>query len=259
MVTVKPIPKPKQQLLKSPQPDAMFQAIGVLYADVELDEGKATVVIGGKPYRLGYVMQNQGDSLFRLGGDFINRSTFQALKRRVSETGKRQRLIVYPRVIHLPGRNTPSQLSFNLLGFEGKKPLENSVFKKLQDFEFRLCGLWQYIPVCLTPVVTVLKNSSEDRRILIKELSATDRLRHLKASHIPVRWDNPVIKPFKYNPRLDKEKQGQPSFVQLITTFSPENDTFSFSALLNIPSENAPRFLKISNKDKSEALGKQVK
>jgi hypothetical protein len=254
MVITKPVPKPKPQLLKTPQPDSIFQAIGVLYADVELDEGKASVVIGDKSYRLGYVMENQGDSVYRLGGDAINRATFRALKYAIAKTGKKQRLIVYPRIIHLPGRDVPHQLTFNLLGFEGNKPREDSITKELQDFEFRLCGLWQHIPVCKYPVVTVLRNFSDDRRSRIKDLSAVDKHKCLKASHVPISWDKPIIKPYRFNPKMDREAQGQPAFIQMTTKFLPDNDLFEFSTLLNMPSETAPRFLKISKKDKAEAL-----
>jgi len=243
MVTAKPVPKPKPQLLKTPQPDSIFQAIGVLYADVELNEGKASVVIGDKSYRLGYVMEKQ-DDVYRMGGDAINRQTFRALKYAITKTGKKQRLVVYPRVIHLPGRDVPHQLTFNLLGFEGNKPREDSITKELQDFEFRLCGLWQHIPVCKYPVVTVLRNFSDDRRSRIKELPPADKLKTLKASHVP----------YRFNPKLDREAQGQPAFIQMTTKFLPDNDLFEFSTLLNMPSETAPRFLKISKKDKAEAL-----
>lgn len=251
MPIAKPTIKPKTPLLEFPQEDAMFQAIGVLHADVELNEGKASVEIEGKHYPLGYTRSDGGEGISRFGRSPINRGVFRALAKAVDETGKRQKLVVYPRVIHLPDRDKPHQLSFNLLGFEGKRILENSVTKSLQHLEFSFSGLWQFIPVCQYPVITVQRNFSRERLELIKELEASDRVKCLKPSHVPIVWDKPLIKPFKFNPRLDKEQQGKPPFIQITARFSSSNDTFEFVALRNLPSENAPRFIKVAKADKT--------
>ncbi len=38
-----------------------------------------------------------------------------------------------------------------------------TIDQELQDFEFKLSGLWQFIPVCQSPCITVQKNFSEER------------------------------------------------------------------------------------------------
>ena len=247
----KPVLKADRQpsVLNTPKPEtpeSFFQAIGVLYADVEMADSKVHVLIGSKSYQLGSVSKNQDQRLGRMGANDINHDTFRALRIAIGETGKKQRLIVYPYILHLPDRNTPHKLGFRLLGFQGQKPLKDSVTQNLKDFEFRLCGLWQYIPVCRYPVVTILRNFSDDMRSLVENLPLDGKRKWLKASHIPMLWNNPVVKPFRFNPKLDREEQGHPSFVQAIAKFVSSKDVFEFSALLGIPSEKAPRFLKLN-------------
>jgi hypothetical protein len=41
-------------------------------------------------------------------------------------------------------------------------------------------------------------------------------------------WSNPPIRPFRFNPKLDKEQQGQASFVEITAVFVPERDVFEF-------------------------------
>jgi hypothetical protein len=81
----------------------------------------------------------------------------------------------------------------------------------------------------------------------------------MKASHVPVMWNNPPIRPFRFNPKLDKEQQGQASFVEIKAVFVPEQDVFEFRELRSRPSQAPPRSLKAGKTQKAEALKAKTK
>jgi hypothetical protein len=122
---------------------------------------------------------------------------------------------------------------------------------QLQDFEFILSGLWQFIPPCRLPCVSIFKNFSSDRLARIKTVSALSKVRFLKASHIPLLWKDAPVPPFRFNPRVGE--QAPPHFVQITARFLPERDLFGFSSSRALPSLEAPKFLKAGKKDKEEA------
>jgi hypothetical protein len=72
-------------------------------------------------------------------------------------------------------------------------------------------------------------------------------------------WSNPPIRPFRFNPKLDKEQQGQASFVEITAVFVPERDVFEFQQLRFIPSVAPPRSLKAGKTQKAEALKAKTK
>ncbi len=174
----------------------------------------------------------------------------------VKATGSSQRLIVYPYVRHFPKKEQPYQLAFQAVGFIKKTPVESGISRELQDFEFRIAGLWQFIPVCATPCITVLKNFSPERVSFIKEATVEQKVRFMKSSHIPLLWSNPPVRPFRFNPRLEKEQQGKAAFVQITARFLPDQDAFEFEALRYPPASNSPKGLKAGKKDKAEVLAK---
>jgi hypothetical protein len=109
-----------------------------------------------------------------------HKRAFEALRLQIKNTEQsRQRLIVYPKILHFPKREQPYVVGFQVVGFhkqlekpEPKPDSENgslSVDQELQDFEFKLSGLWQFIPVCQIPCITIQKNFSEERLTYIKE------------------------------------------------------------------------------------------
>ena len=220
--------------------NAIFQAVGVIPGIVKFNpEGKATVTIESKEYPLYYSPSH--------------RRAFDALKLQAKKNpDKLERLIVYPRVMHFPKREQNYQLSFQLLGFESPKTTEG-LTKELDDFEFRLCGLWQFIPVCQIPCISVFKNFNQERLEYIKQAEPDWKVRFMKASHVPVLWRDAPVRPFRFNPKLDKEQQGQSTFVQVLTKFLPGGDVFGFIRMMG-ESGKAPKFLKAGKKDKAEAL-----
>ena len=218
---------------------AIFQAIGVIKGEVNFTEdGKATVTLRGKEYSLLWASPK--------------RRSYEALKKEIEATGNHtQRLVVYPKAIHFPKRDQPHVLAFQLVGFDKGQDTQG-ISQVLNDFEFKLSGLWQFIPVCRTPCISVLRNFTPERLEYIKQADPATRVKFMKASHIPLLWRDAPLQPFRFNPKAGKD-QGHPVFVQIKAKFLPQRDVFSFSEQLASPSEKAPRFLKASKKDKAEA------
>ncbi|HEY9831144.1 MAG TPA: hypothetical protein V6D26_11240 [Stenomitos sp.] len=265
VAATKKIPKP---IKRSPTPpveldaslpensNAIFQAVGIILGEVAFNDKKASVTISGKEYPLFYASSHK--------------KAFEALKIHLKNTGQsRQRLIVYPKIIHFPKREQPYLVGFQVVGFhrqleESEAKLEDgnsrlSVDRELQDFEFKLSGLWQFIPVCQTPCITIQKNFTEERLSYIKEAPIEQKVNFMKASHVPVIWKDSPIRPFRFNPKLDKEQQGQASFVEIKAEFLPERDVFEFRELRSRPSMAPPRSLKAGKTQKAEALKAKTK
>lgn len=228
--------------LSQPESDVpvFFQAIGIITGSVQFnEERKASVKVAGVEYPLFYAANH--------------RQVFVALSKEIKNTGNHEfRLLVYPRAIHFPQRETPHSIAFQAIAFS---PL-NQKFKDncgLGDFEFKLSGLWQFIPVCQLPCISVFKNFSPERLAYIKEASSQERVRFMKASHLPVVWHNSAARPFRFNPKLEKDKQGQAVFTGIKARFIPARNVFEFQQLLINPTA-PPNFLKAGKKDKSEAL-----
>lgn len=233
--------EPAQEAGEPPEPsNAIFQAVGIIPGIVKFDkEGKATVAIESKEYPLYYSPNH--------------RKAFDALRLQAKKNpDKLERLIVYPRVMHFPKREQVYAMSFQLLGFESPHTTEG-LTKELEDFEFRLCGLWQFIPVCQIPCISVFKNFTGERLEYIKQAEPDKKVRFMKASHVPLLWRDAPVRPFRFNPKLDKEHQGQSSFVEVMAKFLPSGSVFGFVRMMGEPGK-APKFLKAGKKDKAEAL-----
>lgn len=224
-------------------PSTFFQAVGILPCKVNFEEGSimSTVTVGGKEYPLLFKPRLM--------------SAMVALKLEIKQSGiATQRLIVYPKVMHFPKPDQPHQLAFQLVGFE-KDAASSAISMQLEDFEFKLSGLWQFIPVCRVPVISVFRNFDENIHQNLKKLdeavAAKKKVNFMKAAHIPVIWKDAPFKPFRFNPKLEKEEQGRPLFLQLKAKFIPAKDGFEFVALLAPPLEKAPKFFKASSEDKA--------
>ncbi|MDJ0736301.1 MAG: hypothetical protein QNJ47_19925 [Nostocaceae cyanobacterium] len=216
---------------------AIFQAVGIITGEINLNnEGKNTIKLGNIEYPLFYIPKK--------------RRVFDALLKEIESTGNHtQRLVVYPRAIHFPKKEVPHQIAFQLVGFDRGRE-EQGVSEELGDLEFKISGLWQFIPVCRTPCVSVFRNFSRERLEFIKQAEAVKKVKFMKASHLPLLWKDAPVKPFRFNPKAGKD-QGHPAFVSVKAKFLPQRNVFGFEALLSLPQENAPRFLKASKKDKA--------
>ena len=219
-------------------PAAIFQAVGVITGSVNFSsDGQSTVTIGSYEYPL-YYSKRQWDVL-------------NALKKEIENTGNQnQRLVVYPKAIHFPRREQPHRIAFQLVGFDRGRKLD-AVSGELEDLEFKLSGLWQFIPVCSTPCISVFRNFSDERLEFIKQSEPARKVKFMKASHIPLLWKDAPVRPFRFNPKLEKDQQGRAVFVTIKAKFLPGRDVFGFVALTALPKDSAPRFLKASKEDKA--------
>lgn len=234
--TAQDIPNAQQSKSKH-QP--IFQAIGIIVGQIKFTEDRGTVVVEGKEYPLLFAHHR--------------RKFYDELRSQLErDNGEPRRLIVYPKITHFTKREKPYYVDFQLVSLD-KGCATNGISQQLQDFEFKLCGLWQFIPTCQIPCVSVYKNFSSERLTYIKQIEKDKKVRYLKASHIPLMWCGDT-KPFSFNTELTASEQGHPAFVEVLAKFVPGRDVFEFSKLLAEPTENAPNFLKASKKDKAEAL-----
>ena len=219
-----------------------FTAVGMIKGEVNFDEveNKHTVKFSGKTYPLFYARKNY--------------QAFSGLKKEIEATGKKsQRLIVYPKFTHFPQKEQPPRVGFQLVGFDkGAEP--KGIGTELKDNEFKLCGIWQFIPVCRQPCISIFRNFSRDRLDYIKQAEVKSKVNFMKASHLPILWRDGPVKPFRFNPRLEKDQQAKTYFVQIKGKFLPQRDCFGFSEMLADPIEKPPKFLKASKADKAEAM-----
>ncbi len=220
------------------EPTAIFSAVGIIVGEINLEEsGNYSISLGNKTYPLFYARKNY--------------TAFTGLKKEIATTGnKTQRLIVYPKFTHFPRRDQAPRVGFQLVGFDkGREP--NGVANELKELEFKLCGLWQFIPVCRQPCISIFRNFSSDRLDYIKQAEAQSKVNFMKASHLPLLWRDSPVPPFRFNPKAGKEQQGKTFFVQIKAVFLPHRDCFGFVEQLAEPMEKPPKFLKASKKDKA--------
>ncbi|VXD24141.1 conserved hypothetical protein [Planktothrix serta PCC 8927] len=243
-----PQPEPTEDKSESkqeqkPKNNSIFQAIGIIKGEVNLGD-VSTIKIGDKEYRLFYIAGRR-------------KQAYEALKKEIETTGNTtQRLIVYPKILHFPDKEKSHIVAFQIIGFISSDPTrkQHPLNSELKDFEFKLCGTWQFIPVCRTPCISVFRNFTQDRLAWIKEAEAAKKVKFMKASHAPLLWKDSVVRPFRFNPRLEKEEQQKTYFVELKARFLPDRDVFGFVELLSQPTEERPNFFKASKKMKAEAL-----
>lgn len=234
--TAQDIPNAQQSKSKH-QP--IFQAIGILVGQIKFIENRGIVVVEGKEYPLLI--------------SYHRRKFYEELRSQLeSDNGEQRRLIVYPKITHYTKREKPYHVGFQLVSLD-KGCASNGISQQLQDFEFKLCGLWQFIPTCQIPCVSVYKNFSSERLTYIKQIEKDKKVKYLKASHIPLMWGSDT-EPFRFDTKLTASEQGHPAFVEVIAKFVPGRDVFEFNKLLAEPTEKAPNFLKAGKEDKAEAL-----
>lgn len=247
-VSKETVEEEKKQEIEIP-PGTIFQAVGIIRGNVtflkEEDKEIATIKLTGKEYPLFYAPNK--------------RRAYDALKKEIEVTGEtNQRLVVYPRFTHFPGRDQQPNVGFQLVGFDkGRQSGEDVASQELQDLEFKLCGLWQFIPVCRTPCISIFRNFTKERLEHVKQSEPAKKVKFMKASHLPLFWRDAPVPPFRFNPKATKEEQGKPVFVQIKARFQPSRNAFEFDSLLGVPLEKPPRFLKVSKDDKATAMAEK--
>ncbi len=219
--------------------DNIFQGIGVLRGEVieETEEENERFYIS--------IKTRTSTKKYPLFFAPRYRRSLLALKQEIKNTGNSQRLIVYPKILHLPQRDKPHQIRFQLVGFDTGS---NEGVAELADFEFKLAGKWQFIAVCRTPVISVHRNFSEAELEYYKSLEQAKRKKYASASHIPLLWKDAPVPPFRFNPKLEKDQQGEIFFVKIKAKFLPDKDLFGFDSLMGLPSSELPKFIKFKDK-----------
>ena len=226
----------------------MFQGIGVLRGEVleEKEEEKEKFYIS--------IKTPTSTKKYQLFFSPRYRRSWYALKEEIKNNGNNQRLIVYPRILHLPGRDKPHQVRFQLVGFDSGS---NEGVAELADFEFKLAGKWQFIAVCRTPVVSIYRNFTETDLEYYKSLEQDKRKRFASASHVPLLWRDAPVPPFRFNPKLEKDQQGETFFVKIKAKFLPDRDLFGFDSLMGVPTTEFPKFIKFKDKTAKQKPGKK--
>ena len=189
----------------------IFQAIGTLQGKAEKDdEGKFFLRLGGKRY-----------SLFFAG------YRYQAWLKQASAHPEQTLFFrVYPKCLMIPRK--PPKIYFMVAAWEAENPWEEA------PGQFRLKGIWQFVPQVRTPVISVYRNKD-----------AEDPKKKFKAAHIPIlmrREDE--AKPFRFNPKIAKEDLPPRWFVQGLFKFIPSRDSFGFSEDLEPPTKEIPYYKK---------------
>lgn len=225
------------------QPDVVFQAVGIIQGAVSFPEDKKpTITVNGKEY-----------SLFPQSV-FDKKQTNQRLKhlkKHIEKTGiPNQKLLVYPHITHSIQQTHLQEISFDIIKFDHQIGI---IENNLEEMEFLLSGLWQFIPICSTPCVSIFKNSHLINLKRTQNKSAIKRVKRLEPCHIPVLWENPSIQPFHYNPGLNKLDQDSPMFVQLKARFLPEQDQFQVVSEVKPPRNQPPPYLQITEEDRKAA------
>lgn len=222
----------------------LFKAVGIIEGEIKLSNDKekpSTIEIAGKIYNLLTVPTIKGHK------------AKNALKLQIKKHGSKQKLIVYPRILHLPGKDQQHQIAFSIVGFKSDNQ-SNSLWNDLRVNDFFISGLFQRIPVCKHPVLTVFKNLSQDRIEFVKKSNAIVRAGFMKSNHVPITYHNPVVPAYRYVKDVKPEDQNVKYFVEIKTVFDPNKNLFVFDSLIGIPSKEAPKYLHVSKKDKLEAF-----
>ena len=187
----------------------IFQAIGTMQGKAQKDdEGKFFLRLGGKRY-----------SLFFAG------YRYQAWLKQASAHPEQTLFFrVYPKCLMIPRK--PPRIYFQVAAWEAENPWEE------QPGQFRLKGIWQFVPQVRTPVISIYRNHN-----------ASDPKGKFKATHIPVlmRRDDESA-PFRFNPKIAKEDLPPRWFVQGKFKFIPSRDSFGFSEDLEPPTKKIPYY-----------------
>lgn len=221
-----------------------FQAVGVISGQIEINESGSFIKIGNKSYKL----------CFKKGG------IFQQLKKEIEESKDCViRLIVYPIFTHFPGRDK-HKINFDVIGFNGSKKQnnkKNDLDEKLNSLEFKISGIWQYIPVCKSPCISVFRNETEELISALKKCDPVKKAMLVKANHVPINfYGRNLPKAFRFVKPVEGENKNagyNPIFISIKAKFDPTTDEFNFLELLCDPSTKSPRYLKLQKEEKVAA------
>ena len=205
----------------------IFQGLGIIEGKIikrfEDNDKYYNVVVGDKIYKL-----------------IINRKRVLDFVKATYNPDETQQLLVYPNLVHYPqpkGGTKPPKISFTLVA-----GLEESRYE-LKVNEFKLCGIYQQIGVYRGAVISVHRNKTNTLKKIVRKFEQRTK-NILRANHIPILWKDSPVKPFRFNPRLDKDQQGDRYFVEIKARFLPDREQWGFMELLGEPTLELPNFMK---------------
>ncbi len=214
-----------------PKQNYAFQGLGVLYGKIvkryEDNDNYYNAIIKDKTYELIIINPRVKDFL---------KADYNPEKDRY--------LTVYPNLVHYPqpkGGTKPPKINFTIIAANDTLQLD------LKVNEFKLFGLWQFIGVCKCPVISIHRNRSKgDRVSQLKQKFENEKLNEklTRANHVPLLWRDAPVKPFRFNPKLDKDKQGDRYFVQVKARFLADKGVWGFMELIGEPTLDVPKFYK---------------
>lgn len=206
----------------------IFQAVGLIECTPQVENDRLSIAINANQYELR-----------RTNGP--RSQQFDLLKQEIEKNGSRQmQLRVYPNIIHDSNKQEIRHL-FSLVRAYADKPkcLDSS-----SSFVFR--GIWQYVPYCSTPVISIHRNI--DTLKFYKRLSLSAKRSFIRPQAFPVVWDAPV-KPFRYNPELKKSEQMPRYFVEVRAVF--QDNQYTVVEMLNEPTLKIPKYIKPLKKNRN--------
>lgn len=198
--------------------DNFFQAIGII---------SGQLILNKKPYTLAVLDENY--QVF-----FKNPSkALPAIAKEIKNSGNILRLLVYPNIIYNPSKEDP-HIQFQIVAWSSTTDEPNGLFRELKDLEFLLSGLWQFIPGCKTPCLTVFKNYMEDKAEKLNKSDVFKRNSVLKPIHVPLLWDDSLGSPSN-NPNTTPENLTKPPYISMKARFLPARNLWEFDSLIKIP------------------------
>ncbi len=208
-------------------PTKIFQGLGIIEGKIvkrfEDNDKYYNIVTGEKTYQL-----------------IINKKKIINFVKATYNPDETQLLLVYPNLVHYrqPKEGTlPLKISFTIVA--GLQELRHG----LKVNEFILSGIYQQIGLYSGTVISVHRNKTEHLKHFVNRNK--DKAKNLlRANHIPIFWEDSPVKPFRYNPNLDKDKQADRYFVEIKARFLPDREQWGFMELLGEPTLELPNFMK---------------
>lgn len=212
-----------------------FQAVGVISGKLTFERG-FKIELEGKKYNLKFKNQN----LLH----FVELSMFG-------------RFAVYPKINHFPTNENAPTISFEVLAIETDGDSNSGLFEKLQDNEFFLRGLWQFIPVCLNPVVSVLQHNYDDKSLAkIACLDTAAKCKNLKAQYFPLIWEPPVVPAFRY--QTDAVTQDEKYFIEVKAKLDIKREVFMTDSLIATPTTEVSKRVEPLSAESTNAKAKKT-
>ena len=200
----------------------LFQALGTVIATPYLKDDLLKVIINDDEYDLAYVRGRRTQA-------------HRILKSKLEENSSKEMFLkLYPNAVFW-GSPKKLKLFFSLVRFSYN-------CQRIDNYPkgFVLRGIWQMIPHCQSPVISIYRNLNQ--LPMLKRLDTKQQIYFVKPNHLPVSWDAPV-EPFQFNPQGKKGSQMPRYFVEVRATF--QDGLYVVEEMLREPTLNIPKSLKL--------------